>query len=75
MKTINANELRVGDVFWYIDQVFTIDRIHPITEDAFFFDVSTWLPSGPLNAIVLRMGFFADKTKLVTLIYREEYDI
>lgn len=74
MKAINANELRVGDVFWYINQVFTIDRIHPVTEDAFFFDVSTWTPSGPLNAIVLHKGFFTDRTKLVNLIYREEYE-
>ena len=54
--------------------MFTIDRIHPITEDAFFFDVSACGSASPLSAIVLRMGFFADKTKLITLIYREEYD-
>ena len=70
-KIIYANELRIGDVFLYREQLFTIDRIHPITEDAFFFDVSTCGPSSPLRAIVLRCGFFADKTKLINLIYRE----
>lgn len=74
MKIINANELRVGDVFWYMNQVFTIDSIYPVTERAFFFDVSTCGSAGPLNAIVLHKGFFADRTKLITLIYREEYD-
>jgi hypothetical protein len=74
MKVINANELRIGDVFWYMDQAFAIDRIHPVGDNVFFFDVSTYVSGRPLRAIVLHKGFFADKTKLINLIYREGYE-